>query len=266
MGRRSRPVAFTLVELLVVISVIAVLIAIMLPAYSRAREQGRTAQCLSNMRQTGTGLVMYMGDANDEVPWVNPHPDAVWTSQFAWGGFVAPLPEPTFGNDIDYVKHPAEARPLNKYLAAGAQGNQQIPLYICPSDATRGFVLADDETPPEAEQVTSWQSAGNSYAINWWWMNYYENSGEWSLEEMKDNSATVIKPRLGGRGSAFAVIYEALLNPLFVDARGGGVQGRGWHKQWSRHSLLFLDGHAEHRFVDSRYPFGDGWSIWPAPN
>ena len=60
--------AFTLVELLLVIAVIAMLVALLLPALSRASEAGRATACLSNLRQAGVALQLYAQDNDNRLP------------------------------------------------------------------------------------------------------------------------------------------------------------------------------------------------------
>src|SRR5512139_987427 len=66
--RSSRPHdGFTLIELLVVIAVIAILMAILMPALNRAREQGRRAGCLSNLKNLTLAWIMYADDNEDKL-------------------------------------------------------------------------------------------------------------------------------------------------------------------------------------------------------
>src|SRR5689334_16181878 len=64
---RSRQ-GFTLIELLVVIAIIAILAAILFPVFARAREQARKTTCLSNMKQIGLSLGMYLQDYDEVFP------------------------------------------------------------------------------------------------------------------------------------------------------------------------------------------------------
>lgn len=74
----TRHGGFTLVELLVVISIIALLIAILLPSLKRARDQAKDTVCRSNLHQLGLSIQYYVQDSGDRLPWIpgvpNPPP------------------------------------------------------------------------------------------------------------------------------------------------------------------------------------------------
>ncbi len=61
-------IAFTLVELLVVVAIIAILVALLLPGLSRAKSQANSARCQSNLRQLNLALLSYAHDFRDYDP------------------------------------------------------------------------------------------------------------------------------------------------------------------------------------------------------
>ncbi len=68
-GRRGVVAAFTVVELLVVIGVIAIMAALLLPALAKTKEQARGTACRSNMKQLALAFLMYSEDNSDTFPW-----------------------------------------------------------------------------------------------------------------------------------------------------------------------------------------------------
>ncbi|MDB5319732.1 MAG: hypothetical protein JWN40_1363 [Phycisphaerales bacterium] len=125
LNRRS---GFTLVELLVVIGIIALLIAILLPALSRARENAKNAQCLSNLRQLGTVYQFYANDYKDQIP-------IGYSGGSPWTGY--------------YICQSATYYPLMGCLYQGNYLSAPQAFY-CPSqiDPRWQFATAENVYPP----------------------------------------------------------------------------------------------------------------------
>ena len=100
-NRKPRASAFTLIELLVVIAIIAILAAILFPVFAQARESARKISCLSNNKQLGLGIMMYVQDYDEMYPcnsWDTPpigttdtdSKDPKYPSAFNWMWKVMP--------------------------------------------------------------------------------------------------------------------------------------------------------------------------------
>jgi prepilin-type N-terminal cleavage/methylation domain-containing protein/prepilin-type processing-associated H-X9-DG protein len=137
---------FTLVELLVVIGIIALLISMLLPVVSRAREHANVLKCASNLRQIGIGMIIYSSAEHDGA-----FPRAVYNPnqhlQLDNAGYLVP---DTFGNS-GYVGE--NNVPASLFLLMKHQ--QLSPaLFICPStEGVPGFATSDPQLSSNWERI-----------------------------------------------------------------------------------------------------------------
>jgi|ERR1017187_47162 prepilin-type N-terminal cleavage/methylation domain-containing protein/prepilin-type processing-associated H-X9-DG protein len=112
--------AFTLIELLVVIAIIGILAAMLLPALNKAREKGRMAVCISNLRQISVGIHLYTDDNDGYMPTASYGPSA---TEGPWPKLLAA-----------YIPH------RDSNTNATSMANR---VFICPSAKFPGFLNSD---------------------------------------------------------------------------------------------------------------------------
>ncbi len=116
--------AFTLIELLVVIAVIAVLMAILMPALNRAREQGKRMACSNTLRQLGLAWILY-ADEND---------DRLVSSETGLAGYPHAWLARTYADDWNSGGHwPREDQIKGMMAGKLWPYTRDIELYRCPT-------------------------------------------------------------------------------------------------------------------------------------
>lgn len=157
MRKRPPQTAFSLLEVLVCIVIIAILLALTLPALKAARDSAQRTVCGSNLRQINFGWQGFLSDHKEQFPTNGILPE------WSYGGteFAGPARQAVF----------ASSRPINRYMVseARAASNAEMALFRCPSDAglwTRGRFI---QGRPPASQLpfgTCYQTYGTSYLAN----------------------------------------------------------------------------------------------------
>ena len=178
--------AFTLIELLVVIAIIAILAAILFPVFAQAKVAAKKTSCLSNMKQMGTGTMIYLSDYDDLFPITIPVNPANNTHAESFFGFPANRP----GNDGSI---PSAA---TQNLRGSHWGNAVFP-YIKSAglyrNATDDWNLFNFTAQARATQ-------GDAYALNTYLQSYPQTA-------VASISTTILFFQGMGRGSVMGVTY-----------------------------------------------------------
>lgn len=146
---RAHP-AFTVIELLVVVAILALLAAILLPGLAAAREQGRRARCAANLRSLAHGWHLYVEDRAGFPVEAIGSPLNVWLLHGGKRDMLC--------TEFENVPRP---RPLNEFVAADETQAETTAHLRCPSDTG----VAD--VPDTIFDGATWYDFfGNSYPTN----------------------------------------------------------------------------------------------------
>jgi prepilin-type N-terminal cleavage/methylation domain-containing protein/prepilin-type processing-associated H-X9-DG protein len=153
-----RKLGFTLIELLVVIAILAILAAILFPVFARAREKARSASCLSNMRQMGVAMMMYVGDYDEIYPAYCLHHDGCGACGTPWWTAVQP-----YVKNIQIFTCPSVGAPgnLNRPRSYGININHISPQ-VCPGSGTVPSSMASLSRPAQTVLVADTAGLGCS--------------------------------------------------------------------------------------------------------
>jgi len=237
------PRGFTLIELLVVIAIIAILAAILFPVFAQAKAQAKKIACLSNGRQIGLALAMYINDNDDRYPQEHP-------------GTGNPAVDDSTGQleSIDY------GSPFDKILPyVSSRDSSKTQLYLCPADQDpHGLKLLDGA----GNCLGSSPLAPPPGPLSSFLLNAYYLFGASSSDITAPAQSIYISER---RDNFCDVHYHPWLGEVEdptgpTDATNPIAVSPDRHNNGSNH--IYSEGHAKWRpFTQARAPFA-GHMLW----
>lgn len=263
MKKRPTRRGFTLIELLVVIAIIAILAAILFPVFARARESGKLATCVSNLKQIGTGISLYTSDFDERFPFgIDFTDDAIqqvggWKGAFPNSGYwvtrLSQQKDPVDGGiHGGYLEHV-----MRKYVQSEA-------VWRCPGDTGIGGIGYATATtyfkPFDAKDMrrSVWQISRG--AAPWGGTSYVYRTelGLWGVQAGKrmdqiiyPSGCNVVMdaahywhtrlkryPIAGGTGNSedLADYNKGSFSILFVDSHVGNLTTKQYDEAWRKTS------------------------------
>ena len=289
--RRRRFVAFTLVELLVVIGVIAVLIGILLPVLSKARQSAYAVQCMSNLRQIATADRMYVQQHNWHMPawWPstagNPYPHNAYNRY--WAGipeFRKALAMPILDPSWNYVCYVTRkwycANAVLAYTAATPDPTDQTNHYYFPIHFSYGMNVMGVDIPEHAANadVIDPRATHAAQATPYYkrFHGFKPSHVKRPAEKLHFADALYFVINVYGASPNTTNQYrgwKAKVSNYDITGEtsnngGGGTGNANWHTQRSiawRHkggaNVVFFDGHGEWMRKDLLYNFDSARNI-----